>query len=140
MLRQNFVRPASCFLAAQHVGAPFIDAGKVVIAAFKIDQIGARLRNIGLVRRAIGGNELFHACKRGVEQTVLGEIVRRAAARGISALRGKFLASGRNELVRDHYAKLGFSGNGEDWELDIATFEPAQMPLRVVRRETTAVL
>lgn len=70
---------------------------------------------------------------RGVEMAVLGEIARNASARGISELRGYFIPSGRNDMVRDHYAKLGFEQEGDYWRLDVARFEPAPVQMRVIR-------
>jgi predicted enzyme involved in methoxymalonyl-ACP biosynthesis len=45
---------------------------------------------------------------RRVEQAVLAEIVLRARAAGITTLEGIYRPTDRNEMVRDHYAKLGF--------------------------------
>jgi hypothetical protein len=58
---------------------------------------------------------------------VLRELILRARERGISRLVGCYIASGRNDMVKDHYAKLGFAaGDREDvWILDVAVPEPA---------------
>lgn len=74
---------------------------------------------------------------RGVEQAVLAEIVRNANATGCSRLRGLFIPSGRNELVKDHYAKLGFAeqDDGSTWLLDTMAFKPADVPMQVVHAE-----
>lgn len=70
---------------------------------------------------------------RGVEQAVLAEIARNARAAGANVLRGTFVPSGRNELVRGHYAKLGFVADGDGWSLDLAGFAPEEVPMRIVR-------
>lgn len=76
---------------------------------------------------------------RGVEQAVLAEIARCAGAEGVDTLRGRFIPSGRNELVRDHYAKLGFTDEGEgDWKLKIPAFEPADNPMKITRVDTAS--
>lgn len=77
---------------------------------------------------------------RGVEQAVLAEIVRHAVANGCTQLRGVFVPSGRNELVKDHYAKLGFIGHddGRSWLLETASFQPANVPMTVVRAAAEA--
>jgi len=64
---------------------------------------------------------------RTVEQMVLRELILRARERGITRLVGRHVPSGRNDMVRDHYAKLGFSPSGEEgvWHLDVAAPEPA---------------
>ena len=63
---------------------------------------------------------------RRVEQTVLREVVRRARLRGIGQLVGVYRPTERNGMVREHYAKLGFTSLGEDadgttrWQLSTA--------------------
>jgi len=54
--------------------------------------------------------------KRGVEYFVLNHL----AARGFTALRGEYIPTAKNALVRDHYAGLGFTQISKDpdwWEL-----------------------
>ncbi|THK34264.1 HAD-IIIC family phosphatase [Ensifer sp. MPMI2T] len=75
---------------------------------------------------------------RNVEQMVLREILQQAREAGIRKLVGIYRPTDRNAMVRDHYAKLGFTPiAGEDdgssrWMLDAATeVEPA--PMRVLR-------
>lgn len=73
---------------------------------------------------------------RRVEQVVLDEIIRRVAVAGGHGLWGVFRPTGRNELVRDHYRKLGFAlrEEGEDgqmvWERDLAP-QGGSLPFRV---------
>jgi FkbH-like protein len=74
--------------------------------------------------------------KRRVEELVLDELVRAARQRGITGLQGCWLPSGRNDLVREHYANLGFTlGKEQDgatcWQLDIDGFSPRNPPIQV---------
>lgn len=91
---------------------------------------------------------------RKVEHMVLAELVRRAREAGIQRLLGVYLPSGRNHLVLDHYAKLGFSridsaleGTSADqiggrpsvpdtgatyWELFVDTAIPTPAPMKVI--------
>jgi FkbH-like protein len=76
---------------------------------------------------------------RGVENMVLQEISQQAQLRGVRRLVGTYRPTGRNELVRDHYAKLGFAQTSEAadgttvWEWNTGTaIQPAPM---VVHRE-----
>jgi FkbH-like protein len=75
---------------------------------------------------------------RRVEQMVLREILLRARANGIAVLRGAYRPTERNELVRDHYRKLGFVHTGTDedgatwWELG-ADAEVEEGPMAVER-------
>lgn len=71
---------------------------------------------------------------RNVEQMVLRELVLNARARGIARLVGRYIPSGRNDMVKDHYARLGFSPGDEEgaWTLDVAHLEPAST-MRIAR-------
>ncbi len=71
---------------------------------------------------------------RQVERMVLREIVHHARARGIEQIVGVYVPTGRNGLVSDHYAKLGFTlaetfpDGAVEWLLDTAqTVEAASM-------------
>jgi FkbH-like protein len=73
---------------------------------------------------------------RGVEQMVLREILAHARAHGIRKVIGVYRPTERNEMVREHYAKLGFAALGGDadgstrWELDTdAEVEGAPMEI-----------
>jgi len=71
---------------------------------------------------------------RRVEQMVLREILRHARDRGAEKLVGAYLPTHKNDMVKDHYQKLGFRLVSQDesgrtgWELDTsAEVEPAPM-------------
>ncbi|MFC6746397.1 HAD-IIIC family phosphatase [Methylobacterium persicinum] len=53
---------------------------------------------------------------RQVEHMVLQELLHHARAAGVRRLVGEWRPSGRNDMVRDHYAKLGFTADGEGSE------------------------
>jgi FkbH-like protein len=61
--------------------------------------------------------------KRGVEQFLLGHLVGIANRRRIATIRGEFIPTAKNGLVRDHYLNLGFAQIESDasgrtvWEL-----------------------
>ena len=63
---------------------------------------------------------------RTVEQMVLRELILRARERGITKLIGRYIPSGRNDMVKDHYAELGFSASerADHWSLDVSLLEP----------------
>ncbi|HVZ51729.1 MAG TPA: HAD-IIIC family phosphatase [Pseudolabrys sp.] len=77
---------------------------------------------------------------RRVEEAVLHEIARHARQAGATMLRGRYIPTARNALVRDHYAKLGFqrveesADGGSVWTLDLADLQPVDLPMQVVRR------
>jgi len=73
---------------------------------------------------------------RRVEEAVLAEIVKAAVAAGKTSISGTYIDSGRNGLVRDHYAKLGFAPDGGEngrtrWRLAIADFDTPALPFSV---------
>ena len=68
---------------------------------------------------------------RGVEDAVLAELVRNGISAGKKALIGRFIPSGKNEMVRDHYQKLGFAGSDEHWRLDFSDFKPRKVQMRI---------
>lgn len=55
--------------------------------------------------------------KRNVEELVLNEVVEIARQNKCNRVVGEFIPTAKNELVKDHYKKLGFSENGKYWEL-----------------------
>jgi FkbH-like protein len=78
---------------------------------------------------------------RRVEQAVLNEIAAAAKKAGARYLEGRFIPSGRNEMVRDHYAKLGFAPMGCDgdissWRLELAACQAADIPMNVITTRT----
>jgi len=74
---------------------------------------------------------------RCVEQMTLRELLRRAAARNIRALIGRYRPTERNRMVERHYAKLGFEPVSEEsdgstlWRLDVAGATVEAAPMRV---------
>lgn len=68
--------------------------------------------------------------KRGVEHFVLNYLCDLARKRHLSSIRGEYIPTAKNDLVRNHYAELGFhkiemKPNGHTvWELPLAGFKP----------------
>lgn len=77
---------------------------------------------------------------RKVEFMVLREILEHARKRGIEKLLGTYKPTDRNQLVVDHYGKLGFTkveeqGSGMTrWELAVADANPDTAPMKVTSR------
>jgi FkbH-like protein len=80
---------------------------------------------------------------RKVEFMVLREILQHARQFGIRKLLGIYKPTDRNQLVVDHYAKLGFTKTAEEasgltrWELDVESAEPDAAPMKVVSQGFT---
>lgn len=66
---------------------------------------------------------------RRVEEATLLKLVEAARGQGVARLVGRYLPSGRNDMVREHYAKLGFVrtqslDSGETvWSLELANVD-----------------
>jgi FkbH-like protein len=76
---------------------------------------------------------------RGVEHAVLNEIVRRAIEAGAARIIGEYIPTDRNQLVKDHYPKLGFSSLESEategrsvWALDCATFVRREVFMKTI--------
>src|SRR5262249_30664069 len=76
---------------------------------------------------------------RKVEQALLMELVMAARAVGVDRLIGRYIPSGRNRLVEDHYPKLGFSllerhpDATTVWQLPVAESPAVVLPIEIRR-------
>jgi FkbH-like protein len=61
--------------------------------------------------------------KRGMEIFVLNTIVESALRNGFNSIVGEYIPTPKNEMVKDHYASLGFTKNGELWVLKPQTYK-----------------
>jgi FkbH-like protein len=69
----------------------------------------------------------FMSCrvlKRSMENFVLNTIVDLARENKIKFLRGEYLPTAKNEMVKNHYTYLGFKEKDNCWILDIDSYEP----------------
>jgi FkbH-like protein len=72
---------------------------------------------------------------RRMEEFVLDELVEVAHADGIDHLIGRYIPTDRNDLVAQHYERLGFEKIGEDsdggttWRLSVAEYERSDAPI-----------
>ena len=75
---------------------------------------------------------------RKVEDMVLREILEHARRASIRRLLGVYKPTERNELVIDHYAKLGFTKLSEEstgltrWEFQVDGSGPKDAPMKVI--------
>lgn len=71
----------------------------------------------------------FMSCrvlKRGMEAFVLNTIVEAARERGFSYLKGEFIPTAKNEMVKNHYLELGFEQAGDYWVLDVKPYRQTE--------------
>ena len=72
----------------------------------------------------------FMSCrvlKRGMENFVLNTLVEFAREKGIIYLKGEYIATVKNEMVKDHYKNLGFTQSGDCWILDVKSYLPKKL-------------
>jgi FkbH-like protein len=70
--------------------------------------------------------------ERGVEQTLMNELVTFASTQGCASLRGTYIPTERNGLVADFFERMQFAPiptgasdpRSKRYELDLETFEP----------------
>ena len=68
----------------------------------------------------------FMSCrvlKRGMENFVLNTIVNCAKENGYSFLKGEYIKTEKNELVKDHFFQLGFEQAANHWILDVNNYQ-----------------
>ncbi|MDB5446879.1 MAG: HAD-superfamily phosphatase subfamily [Phenylobacterium sp.] len=123
-------------------------SGELVGLSFRLaDDFGdSGLIGVVICRRAGGGlweiDTWLMSCRvlgRRVEEGMLAELARLALAERAVALAGSYLPTPRNGLVRDHYARLGFSCAGDrtdgatHWRLDLAGWSAPDLPYVIER-------
>jgi len=61
--------------------------------------------------------------KRGMENFVLNTIANFAKDKGYTFLKGEYLPTAKNEMVKDHYKNLGFGPDHNHWLLDVKNYQ-----------------
>ena len=61
--------------------------------------------------------------KRGMENFVLNTITNFTKDHGFKTLKGEYIQTAKNEMVKDHYKNLGFEQAGDFWVLDAISYE-----------------
>ena len=69
--------------------------------------------------------------QRGVEQVALDALIDKALSLGCGVVTGSYVPSPKNEMVRDHYARLGFEASGAEggttrWRLPVGASRRAR--------------
>jgi FkbH-like protein len=123
------------------------------VAAFTV-RLADRFGDYGLISIVVGrveGNVFdidtwLMSCrvlKRQVEEEVLNEIVRLARIRGAADVRGLYLPTAKNGMVRDHYAQLGFRvvqdrEECREFSLDVESYCIRPTHIRIAERSYDA--
>jgi FkbH-like protein len=61
--------------------------------------------------------------KRGMENFTINTLANYARDRGFKYLRGEYIATAKNEMVKDHYLNLGFEQSNGHWLLDVNKYD-----------------
>ncbi|AHB48234.1 FkbH [Hyphomicrobium nitrativorans NL23] len=112
--------PTRGFALLGQVSDRFGDHGLVVAATVDIDGAEATIRTLLMSCRVIG---------REVERAFVGALVGELASRGVARVRGIYVPTAKNGMVRDFYQSCGFSptggeGSGTVWTFAIGDTEP----------------
>lgn len=65
--------------------------------------------------------------KRGMEDFTLNTIVDLAKRCSYRYIEGEFIPTSKNQMVKDHYKKLGFINKDDSWILDINDYQPKKV-------------
>jgi FkbH-like protein len=71
--------------------------------------------------------------KRGMENFTLNIITDFAKENGFKYLKGEYLQTVKNEMVKDHYLKLGFFEKDDFWILEIQSHQPQKNHINLKR-------
>ncbi len=87
----------------------FGDHGIVICAVAEMDAaaLSARIESLLMSCRVIG---------REVEEAFVGALLRHLAGRGIASIHAAYIPTAKNAIVRDFWARVGFSPAGRDGE------------------------
>ena len=110
----------------------FGDHGIVICATARIEGDTARLQSFLMSCRVVG---------RGIETAFLRALLKELAGRGVRSVRGAYIPTKKNALVRDFYKSAGFlalasDGETEHWLWDLGLAELPGADLISVRWET----
>jgi FkbH-like protein len=76
---------------------------------------------------------------RRIEERLLDELVLAAHSKGIETIIGHYIPTTKNAMVRDHYAKLGFSKRSANpdgtstWSLDVPKYQPKKTAIEIIK-------
>ena len=76
---------------------------------------------------------------RQVEEATMNLIAEQALAKGFPGLKGVYIPSAKNQMVAEHYPRLGFAEDSADvadttsWQLDLNGYTPFETAIRIVQ-------
>lgn len=121
-----YLKDPACGLAlAGRVTDKFGDHGLIIAATVSIAGTSAEIDTFLMSCRVIG---------REIERAFLATLLRLLAQRGIESVTGRFIATGKNGMVREFYPANGFApvqgtDGASSWVFDLTTQQPSQPQL-----------
>lgn len=70
--------------------------------------------------------------KRGMEDFTLNTIVETARKNGYQYVVGEYLPTAKNQMVKDHYERLGFAEQGDKWVLEVEKYEKKNVYINTI--------
>jgi predicted enzyme involved in methoxymalonyl-ACP biosynthesis len=82
--------------------------------------------------------------KRQVEEEVLNELVRLAVARNCTRIKGVYLPTAKNGMVKGHYPALGFTATVAtddrlEFELDVPAYAAKPTTIKIAERSYDSI-
>ncbi len=113
---------AGCIPLQAELADRFGDHGLISIVVARPEADALRITDWLMSCRVLG---------RGVEQFLMNRCFVLARERNLPAVRGEYLPSSKNGMVRDFWARFGFRQTGESgWELAVADYAPQTVFIR----------
>lgn len=76
----------------------------------------------------------FMSCrvlKRGMENFVLDTLVNYAKQHGFKTLKGEYIPTAKNAMVKEHYQRLGFTEHDGYWYMKTDAYTPAEFHIKI---------
>jgi FkbH-like protein len=108
---------ARCIPLQASLADRFGDHGLISIVVAWADTDALRVSDWLMSCRVLG---------RGVEQFLMNRIVNTARERGLERVRGEYIPSAKNGMVKDFWSKFGFENVADgQWEMNVANYAPS---------------
>ena len=109
-----FAESENCFTFAFTLEDKFGDNGLICVIVLQKEN-----------SRTLFVESWFMSCrvlKRGMENFVLNNLTSFAREKGFTYLKGEYIPTAKNDMVRDHYKELGFEKTNEYWILNVQNY------------------
>jgi FkbH-like protein len=105
----------------------FGDNGLICVVILKIENIDALFID-----------SWFMSCrvlKRGMENFVLNTLADFTKENGFTYIKGEYIPTAKNDMVKDHYLNLGFEKQNEIWVLKLDNYQQRKNYIKIKKRQ-----